>query len=85
MMEEERDLEAIFGEFLPDDEEIQHEIEREWERRHRRGETIRVGEASTSVYQRWFLKWGIDFVSVLRRKGWIVEDEEEEGDGDEEG
>jgi len=77
MMEEERDLEAIFGEFLPDDEEMHHEIVKEWDRRGRRGETIRPGEAGTAVFQRWFLKWGFDFIGALRRKGWLVEEEEE--------
>jgi hypothetical protein len=74
---DERDAEAIVEEFLPDDEEVEREIEKEWERMHKRGETIRLGAASTTVFQRWFLKWGLALFPTLRRKGRIAEDEEE--------
>jgi hypothetical protein len=77
-MDEERNLEAIAEEFIPDEEEIERQITEEWEARHQRGETIRVGEASKAVFLRWLHTLGLDFFAALHRKGWIRDDEDED-------
>ena len=76
-MNEERDMEALAGEFIPDEEEMKRQIEEEWERMYERGETIREGDASAGAYYRWLSRYGLDFFGALRRKGWIEEDEED--------
>jgi hypothetical protein len=40
---DEQDLQAVAEEFVPDEGEIVHQIEAEWEARSQRGETIPQG------------------------------------------
>jgi hypothetical protein len=74
-MSEERDLEAVAKEFLPDGAQMEREIEEEWKRMHERGETIRVGDASENVRWRWMMRYGLAFFGALRSKGWLADDE----------
>ena len=79
MDRDEQDLEAIVGEFLPDDEEVKRQIEAEWKRMHAAGEEIRVGNAPALLFYRWVESMGIAFYGALgRRFGLHHEDEEEE-------
>jgi hypothetical protein len=67
MGEDQRDLDAIYSEFgLGDDAE--DAIVREWNRMHKRGETIRVGDAPKNVARRWLIKYGEQFWTILDRK-----------------
>ena len=77
-MDEERNLEAIAEEFIPDEEEIARQIRAEWEAMFQRGDTIRVGGASKDVFLRWLRTLGLDFFAALHRKGWIRDDEDED-------
>ena len=76
-MSEERDIEAVFEEFFPDEAELERQIKEEWDRLHARGETIRVGDASSNTYFRWMMQHGLDFFGILRRRGWIPDEDEE--------
>jgi hypothetical protein len=80
MMDEERELEALLGEFLPDEEEMERQIEEEWERMHARGETIREGDAPKNLHFRWMMAYGLDFFSTLQRQGWLAKPDDSEGD-----
>jgi len=68
-MDEGQGRRARAGEFLPDKEEAERLIEREWERMSKRGETIRVGAAAEKAHRRWIMRYGADFLGALRRGG----------------
>ena len=74
-MMDERNLEAVAEELLPDEEEIEREIKAEWERKYERGESIRAGDASKAVYERWLRKFGLGFFATLWRKGWLYNED----------
>ena len=75
---DERDLEAILGEFFPDEEEFERQLQAEWNRMHEAGETIRVGDASAMLFYRWAESHGISFFDALRRRFGLHYNDEED-------
>ncbi len=66
--EHERDLRTLVGEFTPDREEMERQIEAEWDRLYATGEPIREGNAAFSLSLKWLAKWGHVVEKILRRK-----------------
>ena len=72
---DERNLEAVFGEFLPDDKEMERQIVAEWDRMYEQGEVIRAGDASSALFARWKREWGEVFFAILHRMGFVDDSE----------
>ena len=66
---DERDVLAVIEEFTDSEEELERQIEDEWERMYAAGQTIRVGDASRQLAAEWMAWWGVIVASILRRKG----------------
>ena len=49
-MDDERNAAVLAEEFIPDDEQIEHQIEAEWDARSQRGETIRPDDGAKGAY-----------------------------------
>jgi len=68
-MDEVGNIIANIEEFLDSDEEVERQIQAEWERKAAAGETIREGDAARSVGLDWFARWGGVLERILRREG----------------
>ena len=76
--DEQENLEAILGEFLPDDDEVERQIEAEWKRMHAAGEEIRVGDPPALLFYQWAESHGISFFDALRRRFGLHYNDEED-------
>lgn len=66
---DERNLKAAIQEFIPDEQEVQRQIEAEWERMYERGETIREGDGAQKACDRWHRDYGDALRAIFRHHG----------------
>jgi hypothetical protein len=79
-MMDKRNIESVFEELVPTEEDLEKQIRDEWEWRYSRGYEIRVGDASRTFADRWWIKWGGPvLVPILRRMGLVDDGDELEG------